>query len=142
MSRNEFLKYLESISEKYEYTGGVTEKTIIEFEEKLHFSLPKDYRWLLSNFGSLRVPGVAILGIAHDNFNMSLECIEKNSKRGLPDKFIPILDYGEYIYCINCASNETENIVNWEPYGETIPEIGDLLDFITNQFREALDDLN
>lgn len=140
MTTNDFLQYLESIKGKYQFTGGVTDKTIIDFEQKLGFKLPQDYRWLLSTYGSIRVTGVSILGIAHDNFNMSLECIEKNAKRGLPDRYVPILDYGEYVYCINCSSTDTENIVNWEPYGETILETGDFFEFITNQFREALDD--
>jgi hypothetical protein len=140
MTRNEFLQYLESIKGQYEFTGGATEQAILDFEKKVHFDLPQDYRWILSTYGSIRVPGVAILGIAHDNFNMSLECIEKNTKRGLPEKIIPVLDYGEYVYCINCASTDIANIINWEPYGEIIPENIDLYTFITNQFQEALDE--
>lgn len=140
MGKLELKKYMLSISDKTDYTGGVEEDVIQEFENQINTKLPECYRWYLSEYGSGGIGGVDVLGIGIDNYNTCIEYIEDFKSHGLPDHFIPLIDCDEYLYCMDLSRVKDGdcNIVMWDSLGHTNDVSDSFYNFLIEQFKLLL----
>ncbi|MCM2604232.1 SMI1/KNR4 family protein [Rossellomorea marisflavi] len=53
--------------ESDDFTGGVDKKQVDNVQNTLQLKLPESYKWFLTNYGSGRLFGVDILGVAKSN---------------------------------------------------------------------------
>lgn len=117
MTREQIINFIQQNSVHNYFTGGVFQSDIKEIESKLQVKLPESYKWFLLNYGSGGVFGVDILGYGKSSIPAVVSDTERFRKLGLPNEYVVIENYDEFVYCLDTTSKLSNNecpIICWD----------------------------
>ncbi|WP_246188018.1 SMI1/KNR4 family protein [Paenibacillus tengchongensis] len=123
-----------------DFTGGVSDISIAEVEDKLKVVLPEDYKWFLQHYGSGGIFGADILGFGKSSLPSVISTTVRLRNFGLPHQYIVIEDCGEFAYCLDTGelSDGKCPVVSWDrEAGFRGRRAEDFSDFLSTRFSEA-----
>lgn len=135
-------KNLQELICKYEKKGDFTHTSIstseIELAEKeLHITLPKQYVDFLTRYGHGGIGGIEVIGIGKSGKLLFVEETKKYRQYGLPENYLVVENCDEWIYCIDC---DTEEVVSWnDGYAESCYQNFDA--YLSDRFHDAIENL-
>ncbi len=122
MTEQEIQAEIQKIKDIYEeypddvYVGiPVDEDLVCKVEEKIGLKFPKGYREYIKTFGESNLGGFFdVIGIAADYLGEDYNCsvvsyLETWRRRGLEEKYIPIMHCDEFAYVVD-GTNENSGV--------------------------------
>lgn len=120
--------------------GKINESHVLEIENKYNISLPSDYKWFLSKYGSwnldFEVLGILVLDYVKFQAMVITDSIRMEN---FPDNYIVIENAGEFQYCLNMIDGK---IAIWERMvGEMELKYNDFLSYFVDRLNDCIDDI-
>lgn len=130
------------------FSGKVEEKIINEMEKAIGLKLPIEYKEYVKTFGAGGISGVDIIGIEINAINNKvntsiLTYLEIWRKRGLEEKYIPVMHVDDIVYFVDGTEEDSAVYVYY--WGMGTKGIGkcfeSFFDFVLDQMANTIDDL-
>ncbi|WP_170105022.1 SMI1/KNR4 family protein [Desmospora activa] len=144
MSLNKIIELINLYGEKDDFSERASDKQISKIEQDLDVILPNSYQWFLKHFGHGGIAGVEILGTTamgvYPVINATIYCRRYN----LPPSFVLIENVDEWVNCLDTArmNNGECPVVSWDRFGNSRIKYDNFYDFLFDQFRQAVDNLD
>ncbi|WP_338778763.1 SMI1/KNR4 family protein [Metabacillus sp. FJAT-52054] len=137
---NEKIKaMIHAYQEKGDFTGGISEMSICNAEQKLNCNFPIEYREFIRKYGSGGICGVEVLGIENEDHASVVKNTEKYRKLGLSREYIVIEYIDEFIYYLHIKGNE---VIRWDEFSkEEIIRYESFEFYLEDSYREAIENL-
>ncbi|PTM57554.1 SMI1/KNR4 family protein [Desmospora activa] len=144
MNKEKILAMVSEYREDSFFTGSVHDFHVNQIEELLEVTLPDDYKWFVKNFGHGGIGGVDILGVSKTELPTCVKFTQRYREYGLPHSFVVIENCDEWVNCLDTASMKNGEcpVVDWDRFGSSRIKYNNFYDFLLDQFKEAIDNLD
>jgi antitoxin YobK len=136
-SKNDIIVHINDFGIKIHKFTKVDYGQINNIEKDLMVSLPNSYKWFLSEYGLLIMPGYIILGTGLDKTAACVKSTLDWREYGLPQEFVVIEDGGnDWIFCLDTSQmveGECPVVDWWQGDGvgkESFPTFFDFLEVV------------
>lgn len=116
----------------------LTDSIIQEAKADLGNDIPAQFVEFLNSYSHGGIGGIEILGIGFDGSAAFLEETMEYREEGLPDNLLVVEYCDEWLYCIDC---KTDEVVSWSIDGEMIVEYPSFDDYLFDRLNDAIENL-
>ena len=115
-----------------------TDEMLASAQRLLGVTIPQQFVDYLVEYSHGGVGGVEILGVGLTGTMLFVEVTLDYRKYGLPHNLLAVENVGEWLYCIDC---DTEEVVSWSQVDGLLPGYPSFDDFLLQDLEDAIENL-